>query len=424
MQVAMLSYHTCPLATLGGKNTGGMNVYVQMLTRRLGRLGVHVDVFTRSQDEHVPHVLHHLGYGNRIVHVPSGPEIPLPKHELAEYIPTYVQGIEQFASKKGIKYDLIHSHYWMSGIAALELKKLWGVPVVNMFHTLGLMKQRVARNAEEAEGDYRVNGEREVLAKADRIVAATQAEFAQLQWLYQADPSKVVIIPPGVDTSHFYPIPPDEAKEYIGIPPEHRMMLFVGRIEPLKGIDTLIKSISLLRKRGILDRYCCLCLSIIGGEPDVEAGVLSEEMARLKALSEEHGLVDLVTFLGRRGQDSLPYYYSAAEAVIMPSHYESFGMVALEAMACGTPVIASEVGGLAFLVQDGITGYHFPAEDPEALYEKLVTLIENQALRKKMSAQAVEVAKAYGWEKIAVRIRAVYEDFLNPSGGDRVGNLS
>lgn len=416
MHVAMLSYHTCPLATLGGKNTGGMNVYVQMLTRRLGRIGVHVDVFTRSQDEHVPHVLHDLGYGNRIVHVPSGPEIPMPKQELAEHIPTFVKGIQQFARKKGIQYDLIHSHYWMSGIAALELKAIWDVPVVNMFHTLGLMKQRVARSADEAEGEYRVEGEREVLAKADMIVAATQAEQAQLQWLYQADATKVVIIPPGVDTSHFYPIPPDEAKEYIGIPPENRMLLFVGRIEPLKGIDTLIKSITLLRERGILDRHCCLCLSIIGGDPNAGDGGLSDEMERLKTLSEEHGLGDLVTFLGRRGQDSLPYYYSASEAVIMPSHYESFGMVALEAMACGTPVVASEVGGLAFLVKDGVTGYHFPAEDPEALSERLITLIENQTLRQEMSTQAAKVAKAYDWDRIAARIQEIYQGFLVTGG--------
>ena len=412
MNVAMLSYHTCPLATLGGKNTGGMNVYVQMLTRRLGRLGVHVDVFTRSQDEHVPHVLHDLGYGNRIVHVPSGPEIPLPKHELAKYIPTFVEGVLEFTKVKNIKYDLIHSHYWMSGIAALALKKRWDVPVINMFHTLGLMKQRVARSTEEAEGAYRVNGERKVLAESDRIVAATLAELAQLLWLYQSDASKVVIIPPGVDTSHFYPIPPDEAKAFIGIPPEHRMMLYVGRIEPLKGIDTLIKSIAYIRKKGILDRHCCLCVSIIGGDPNAEEGNLTDEMTRLQALSEEHGLVDLVTFLGRRDQDALPYYYSAAEAVIMPSHYESFGMVALEAMACGTPVVASEVGGLAFLIQDGITGYHFPAEDPEALSEKLISLIENDDLRKSMSKNAVEVAKDYGWEKIARRIITLYEEVI------------
>lgn len=413
MRVAMLSYHTCPLATLGGKNTGGMNVYVQMLTRRLGQLGVHVDVFTRSQDEHIPQVLHDLGYGNRVVHIPSGPEIPLPKEELAEHVPTFVEGISSFVEKKRIKYDLIHSHYWMSGIAAIQLKEKWQIPVINMYHTLGLMKQRVARNSEEVEGLYRINGEREVLEKSDRIVAATMAELAQLQWLYQADPRKIEIIPPGVDTTHFYPIDMEEAKEFVGIPKEHRLLLYVGRIEPLKGIDTLIKSIALIRDEGILDRHCCFVVSIIGGDHIDDQNKMPDEMLRLMDLCEEYDLVDLVTFLGSRKQDTLPYFYSAAEAVIMPSHYESFGMVALEAMACGTPVVASEVGGLAFLVKDGITGFHFPADDPRALSEKLVMLIEDEELCEKMAHQATELAKDYGWRKIAFQIRTLYEDVIN-----------
>src|SRR5512145_1336901 len=161
IRVAMISYHTCPLAILGGKDTGGMNVYVRELTRYLGRRGVHIDVFTRSQDEHVPQILHDLGYGNRVVHVPSGPEVPMPKKELATYLPQFAEGILQFAREKGIHYDLIHSHYWMSGIAAQQLREVWNVPVVHMFHTLGLMKNRVAQSEAEMEGEYRIEGERQ-----------------------------------------------------------------------------------------------------------------------------------------------------------------------------------------------------------------------------------------------------------------------
>lgn len=415
MRIAMLSYHTCPLATLGGKDTGGMNVYVRDLTRQLGRMGVHVDVFTRSQDEHVPHVLHDLGYGNRVVHVPAGPEVPLPKPELASFLPDFVAGIREFAAQKGLHYDLIHSHYWMSGLAALELKETWNVPVVHMFHTLGVMKQRVARLPGEAEGDYRLNGEREVLRQADRIVAATQAELAQLQWLYQADTRKVVIIPPGVDIGHFYPIPADEAKEFIGIPLEDRMLLFVGRIEPLKGVDTLIEAIASLRSEGVFDQNK-LCLSVIGGDPDVSPKALTAEMARLQDLRATHDVADLVTFLGRRGQDTLPYYYSAAEAVVVPSYYESFGMVALEAMACGTPVVASQVGGLAFLVQDGETGFTVPVDEPQALAERLKVLIYDPELRRKMGRQAAAFAQEYAWERIAARMVKVYQD-LAPNAG-------
>lgn len=408
LRVAMLSYHTCPLATLGGKHTGGMNVYVRDLTRTLGRMGVHVDVFTRSQDEHVPHVLHDLGFGNRVVHVPAGPEKPLPKEELARHIPSFVQGVLDFAHRKGIRYDLIHSHYWMSGVAARDLKEMWRVPVVHMFHTLGLMKNRITG---EAEGEYRIRGEREVLALADRIVVATPAEEAQLRWLYRVDTSKVVIIPPGVDLSRFYPIPPDEAKEYLGLPLEHQMLLFVGRIEPVKGLDVLLRAMAAMKAQGVFEGRS-VCLSIIGGDPDQSEQAYDAEMARIQALRREYGLEDVVAFLGRRGQETLPYYYAAAEAVVVPSHYESFGMVALEAMACGTPVVASHVGGLAYLVRDGETGFLVPTEDHEALAARLSVLLEDRRLRERMGAQAAAYARTYAWERIAEQIVALYEEVV------------
>lgn len=411
MRLAMISYHTCPLATLGGKDTGGMNVYVRELTRQLGQMGVHVDVFTRSQDEHVPHVLHDLGYGNRVVHIPAGPEIPLPKQELVRYIQPFVQGILEFARTKSIQYDLIHSHYWMSGIGGIMLKKAWRVPVVHMFHTLGMMKQRVARTADEAEGEYRLVGEQKVLVCADRIIAATPAEMAQLQWLYHADTRKISIIPPGVDVSHFYPIPKDEAKDFIGVPQRNQMLLYVGRIEPLKGIDTLIEAIQLMRKA-----WVNVCLAVIGGEPQGELPAPNSEMARLHDLRQQYNLEDNIVFLGKRSQDTLPYYYSAAEIVVVPSHYESFGMVALEAMACGTPVVASQVGGLAFLVQDGVTGYTVPVDDPAALADRLMLLMQDPALRRQLGQQAASYAQGYSWEKIAERVIGLYNSIFEITG--------
>ena len=176
-----------------------------------------MDVFTRSQDEHVPHVLHDLGYGNRVVHIPAGPEHPTSKDELVNYIPQFVEGIKSFASEKGLHYDVIHSHYWMSGLAGSALKEFWGIPMVHMFHTLGEMKNRVAKNLAEKEGNYRLEIERQLLGISDKIVAATLAERAQLEWLYKAEVKKIEVIPPGVDVSHFYPIPVDEAREFIGI---------------------------------------------------------------------------------------------------------------------------------------------------------------------------------------------------------------
>ncbi len=406
----MLSYHTCPLATLGGKDTGGMNVYVRDLTRELGRRGIHVDVFTRSQDEHVPHVLHDLGYGNRVVHIPAGPELPVQKVSLADYVPEFVDGVKSFAAEKGITYDIIHSHYWMSGLAAMPLSDAWGgTPIVQMFHTLGEMKNRIAQSDAERERPERIEAEKRILARVDRVVVATLAEQTQLRFLYKADDRKLEIIPPGVDTIHFYPIPSDEAKLFLGLLPQDRMVLFVGRIEPLKGVDTLIRAMACLKLRR---RSRPVHLAIIGGDPDVDPEDMTAEMTRLQNLSDELCMGQTVVFLGKRGQDTLPYYYSAAEVVVMPSHYESFGMVALEAMACGTPVIASDVGGLGFLVQDGETGYTIPDGEPDKLCEKLTLLLENPPLREQMGRRGAEVAQSYAWEKIAAQIAGVYEDLL------------
>ncbi|MFV1858006.1 MAG: glycosyltransferase [Anaerolineales bacterium] len=411
MRIAMLSYHTCPLATLGGKEAGGMNVYVRELVRSLGRRGVGADVFTRSQDEQVPHVLHDLGYGNRVVHVPSGPENPLPKDDLPNYLTDYVSWIKNFSESKDLHYDVIHSHYWLSGEAALLLREEWGAPFIQMFHTLGEMKNQVARSPSETASPARLDSERRLLAVADRIIASTEAELAQFRWLYRQETDKVEIIEPGVDTAHFYPIPVEEAREFVEATGDRRIILFVGRIEPLKGLDSLLNAMALLYQRGQHDLH----LMVIGGEPDANPDEITAEMNRLKALTSELELEDEVTFLGRRDQDVLQYYYSAAEIVVMPSHYESFGLVALEAMACGTPVVASETGGLVFLVKNGETGLHVPTAAPQALADKLQHLLENDAELRRMGQQAAKYARKFKWGRVAERTIEVYEELAGES---------
>ncbi len=410
----MISYHTCPLAVLGGKDTGGMNVYVRELTRELGRHGIHVDVFTRSQDEHVPHVSHELGHGNRVVHIAAGPENPMPKISLAEHIPAFVDGVLEFARQKNLKYDLIHSHYWMSGIAAESLAQEWNVPILHMFHTLGELKNRIAQNDSEKEGAYRLNGESSVIRcdKVKRIIAATPTEEQQLIEYYSADPAKIAIVPPGVDDGHFYPIPTDEARDFIGIPREDTMILFVGRIEALKGIDTLIRAMSCMRHQPGHEHAS---LVIIGGDPTATSERMTAEMARLQSLALDLEMDQMVMFLGKKDQDLLPYYYSAADVVVMPSHYESFGMVALEAMACGTPVIASSVGGLMHLVQDTQTGFLVPNGDWSALCEKLSDVLLDEPLRKKMGQNAVQHAKGYSWQRVSKQVIRLYQEVLAES---------
>lgn len=411
----MLSYHSCPLATLGGKETGGMNVYVRDLTRALGRRGIGVDVFTRSQDEHVPHVLHDLGYGNRVVHVPSGAEHPLPKGELQSHLPEFVERVQDFARRKRLKYDLIHSHYWLSGAAALQLQTQWQVPIVHTFHTLGEMKNQVARSEDEVASAERIAMERHLLDHADRIVASTEAELAQFRWLYRAGTDRAVIIEPGVDTAHFYPIPLDEAREFVGVVDQRRIVLFVGRIEPLKGLDSLLRAVALIRDQSDLQLH----LMVIGGEPEASDEQMDAEMRRMLKLTEELGIGDLVTYLGRRDQDTLQYYYSAAEVVVMPSHYESFGLVALEAMACGRPVIASETGGLVFLVQDGETGFHVPTAMPAALAERLASLLEDRDLMARLGARAAEYARGFDWRGVAERVVGLYQELLSEKRAER-----
>lgn len=412
MNIAIISYHTCPLATLGGKDTGGMNVYVRDLTRYLGQHGIHADVFTRSQDEHVPHILHDLEHGNRVVHIPAGPEYPLPKQELQGHIKEFTQNILAFAKSKGIKYDLIFSHYWLSGLAAIHLKKKWDVPIVHMFHTLAHLKNRIARSEKEKDGQFRIDGEHKVIKHADRIIAATQDEEQNLIQLYGAKKKKIKTIPPGVDTAHFYPIPVDEAKEYIGMPAEEKMILFVGRIEPLKGIDTLIEAISQMRKADVLSK-CPHYLYIIGGNLQATEEDTNREMQRLQDLRAKLDLHELVLFLGKRDQDSLQYYYSAAEMVVMPSHYESFGMVALEAMACGTPVIATQVGGLQHLVQDNRTGFTVPNGDPDALEEKITVLICKDSLKDKMSNNSIAYAQTFAWDMIVKKLIKLFKKMID-----------
>ena len=229
--------------------------------------------------------------------------------------------------------------------------------------------------------------------------------------LYHAREEVIKIIPPGVDTSRLYPIPTDEAKDFLSITHDEKMLLFVGRIEPLKGIDTLIRSIAQMRKSDVLST-CPHYLYIIGGDPDEKNEDIHNEINRLRSLCQQLGVGDLIIFSGKKNQDTLQYYYSAAEIVVMPSNYESFGMVALEAMACGTPVIATQVGGLQHLVKDGVTGFTIPHNDPDALEQKISQLICNPGLREQLKDNCVEYARTYSWDVITSRIISLYHSIL------------
>ena len=406
MNIAMLSVHTCPLEALGGKETGGMNVYVRELSRELAARGHRVDVFTRSASARVPHKdIGGLGPGARVFHIPAGPEEPYSKHRLFNYLPEFTHGVQAVMENERVHYDVYHAHYWLSGWVARALQECQRAPVVQMFHTLGTMKNQVARGQTDRETDRRIEVEREIMQFADRIVASTPRDRQQMIELYDAPADKIAIISPGVDLKLFHPIDPRAARIHLGEPDNDHSVLFVGRIDPVKGIDVWFKAMALVvEENPALRGKLCVCL--IGGDIDEEEP--DKELARLQALKNELGIGDLVTFLGRRSQEALPYYYASADVVVMPSLYESFGMVALEAMACGTPVVASDVGGLSFIVRNGETGYLVPERDPRALADCLGQLLRDPELRARLGRRGIEVAREYAWPRITDQIELLY----------------
>jgi D-inositol-3-phosphate glycosyltransferase len=405
----MLSVHSSPLARLGGKEAGGMNVYVRELARELGRQGVLVDIFTRSQHSAEPFIAP-LDHGARVVNLHTGPSAPYDKNWVLAYLPEFVSRVRCFADGEDLSYDVIHSHYWLSGEAALALRRSWRVPVVHMFHTLGALKNSVARSAAETETGQRIAIERRLMESADRIVAATPLDRAQMVWHYGARADHINVVPGGVDLAQFSPRPQAEARARLGLPPRPaRLLVCVGRMEPLKGMDALIRALALLRASDAPWAKETEVL-LVGGEGEDRPEAWNEEQRRLHGLRVELGVAGAVRFCGAQPQGLLVDYYAAADAVAVPSHYESFGLAALEALASGAPVVASNVGGLSTIVEDGTSGFLVPHDNPEALAQRLAALLSDGALRAQMAAGARPRAERYGWPTVAREIRRVYAE--------------
>jgi len=398
LRVAMLSVHTCPLAALGGKETGGMNVYVRELSRELGRMGVEVDVFTRSQNPAIPRVVR-LGERAQVLHLPAGPEAPMAREGIVAHLDEFVDGVEAWRLTRGLDYDLVHAHYWLSGVAALALRARWGVPVLQMFHTLGRLKNRAARSAAELEPLGRLREETRIVSQVDRIVAANVVERAELLRDYGARAPRIATIPCGVDTELFAPGDRGAARRALGLD-AGPTLLWVGRLAPIKGLDTLLGAVERLHAAGTGAR-----LLIVGGDADEPR---NGHEAALRERIERLGLAAAVRFLGPQPQDVLPAYYAAADVTVLPSYYESFGMVALEAMACGSPVIASRVGGLVTTVRDGVTGFLVPDGDVGALAERVAALLADPDLRWRVGREGVRWAAQHRWPCVAEAVCREY----------------
>ncbi|HEX3178150.1 MAG TPA: glycosyltransferase [Methylomirabilota bacterium] len=397
LRVAMLSVHTCPLAALGGKETGGMNVYVRELARELSRMGVASDVFTRSQNASIPRVVP-LAEHARVIHLPAGPQAPLPRERIHEHLEEFVSELETWRRAEDIDYDLVHANYWLSGVVGLALRDRWRVPLVQMFHTLGRLKNG-ARVAAETEPFLRIAEEQRIVAEADRLVAANVIERGQLVTAYGADAAKIAVIPCGVDTTLFAPGDPAVARERLGLP-AGPLLLYVGRIAPIKGLETLLDALGCLRGAGHPAR-----LVVVGGDADDRRDRHEIELRRRAA---RLGLGEAVTFAGAQPQERLRDFYVAADATVLPSYYESFGMVALEAMACGSAVVASRVGGLQTTVRDGVTGVLVSEGDACALAETIARVLDDTALRWRLGREGVRWAAGHRWPCVAEAVCREY----------------
>ena len=398
LRIAMISVHSCPVGTLGGKDTGGMNVYMQETARELGRRGHTVDIYTRvHQPEH--RQLIELGQNVRLIHLEAGDDEEMPKIAIYSYIQRFACGIESFRKAQHLHYDLIHSHYWLSGLAGKQLHAWWDIPHMVMFHTLGAVKNSI--NIGEDEPELRIEGEREVVGSCERIVAATEREKQDLVQYYGAAPSKIAIIPCGVNLDLFHPIDKEIARKRLGLNHE-KVILCVGRIDPLKGLDQLLKALTHLNGNE------APALMVVGGDQHSQ-----NEVQGLQRMVRELHVEDQVSFVGSVAQERLPLFYSAADICVIPSYYESFGMVALESLSCGTPIVATDVGGMRRIIRGGEAGRIVEDNSPHQLASKISDLLSQT----QDHARDVKIRRAmmteFSWANITDRILYEYDSLLS-----------
>jgi D-inositol-3-phosphate glycosyltransferase len=416
IKICMISYHTCPLASEEGKETGGMNVYVLELAKQLANLGHQVDIFTRCQDVTNPRIVE-IGPGLRLMHIAAGPAGNIPKKDLIQFIPEFVANVAEFCKASSLTYDVMHCHYYMSGIAGKHLQKMLAhpgkkLPIISTFHTLALMKNLVARSEMETEGTVRIDAELEMVRTSDAIVAPSESDASYLKYLYEADIEKVHIIPPGVDVTVFHPIAKKEARKFVDAKPKDKIVMFVGRIEPLKGIDMLMYAMKIVSHN---DPKLPLKLYIVGGDISQDISLWSAELKKLEKLRKVLRIPDIVHFVGQKPQHELAYYYNAADIVVMPSHYESFGMAALEAMTCGVPVITTNVAGISGLIDERKKALLTSVNNPLLLASQIEYLLTHPRTHAQISSEVKTKVHALEWKNVAQKVASVYKLCLKNS---------
>ena len=391
-RAAFITLHACPLAAPGQGKSGGMNVYVRQLAAALGDMGMQIDIFTREHLD-VANRIETIGPNVRVIHIKAGePEARV--GDLYAHLPEFLVQVNAFREEEGLEYDVVHSHYWLSSWVGRELSQSMGVPHIVTFHTLGLIKMQ--SRAGEVEQAERLVVEAEVMASADRIIAFSSHERDAMARLYGADAGKVSLVPCGVDLSVFRPLDRKSVRDRLGLNGE-KILLYVGRIEPLKGLDLLVETAAQM------DSEAGIRVIVVGGDVNGD-----REMDRVKLLAKERDLEDKIDFVGQVDHTELPLYYNAADVCVVPSYYESFGLVALEAMACGTPVVASRVGGLSTIIQHGRTGYLKPWRCPDAFANSVEMIISSDGLQQSLGEAARKRAEGMGWDNVAAMMWQEY----------------
>ena len=388
--------HTSPLAQPGAGDGGGMNVYVRALASALTRAGVACDVYTRAEHPDQAPVVE-VEPGFRVVHVEAGPLAPVPRYELLGLVDRFVKETDRLLDE-GPPVEVLHANYWLSGAVAHQLKHLRDLPLVATFHTLARVK---ADAGVDDDPDQRARTEHDVIACADLMLASTDDERDQLETLYRAVGERVEIVPPGVDHSVFFPADARVAKHRLGLD-GRRALLFAGRIQPLKGVGMAVRCLAELDDPDTT-------LMVVGGPSGADG---DEELARVRALAHDLGVAANVRFVPPQPHNRLADFYRAADVCIVPSRSESFGLVALEAAACGTPVVAASVGGLRSLVDDGTTGFLVEGRDPAAYAAPVATLLDDPDLAAEMGATASARSRRYSWSTTAARLRRLYGDLV------------
>jgi D-inositol-3-phosphate glycosyltransferase len=425
-RVAVLSVHTSPLEQPGTGDAGGMNVYIVEVARRLAEAGLDIEIFTRATSSDLPPVVE-MAPGVQVRHVNAGPFEGLAKEDLPAQLCAFAQGVMRAeASRPAGFYDLVHSHYWLSGQVGWLAKDRWGVPLVHTAHTLAKVKNALLADGDRPEPRARILGEEQVIAEADRLVANTPSEAHDLVERYGAELDRVAVVSPGVDLDRFSPPAAGReeavrraARARLGLPVDAYAVAFVGRIQPLKAPDVLLRATAELRWRD--RRLAERLVTVIVGGP---SGSGLDRPDALIDLAASLGLGDSVRFLPPRSSEDLVDLYRAVDVVAVPSHNESFGLVALEAQACGTPVIAAAVGGLGTVVRDGSSGVLVPGHEPREWADAIGRLLVDPRRRAELSRGAVAHARAFSWNRTAAGLLAVYREAVTSHRADRLASLN